>query len=236
MTGGRSSASHTAFTARLTQWWHDVVTDSLTARRGSEATGLWLGDSFEFAEVHVHPGHQARGTGRAMMHALAAGRPSGPPCCPRRTARPGPAPLPQPRLRRPAGRVQLPRRRPASRDHGGDAAAAGSAAGRLAAPARAGGRCRASRGSRSACRSEGPGPPRRAAARTCCTRISTPTSRTAALLSATAGQPVRQPRRQPRPRQQHHPLQRPHAGDRHDPGDDRHRTPPAAATRSRSRR
>jgi ribosomal protein S18 acetylase RimI-like enzyme len=57
------------------QWWHDVVTDNLTARRGSEAAGHWLGDSFEFAEVHVHPDHQARGTGRAMMHALAAGRP-----------------------------------------------------------------------------------------------------------------------------------------------------------------
>jgi len=57
------------------QWWHDVVTNNLTARRGSEAAGHWLGNSFEFAEVHVHPDHQARGTGRAMMHALAAGRP-----------------------------------------------------------------------------------------------------------------------------------------------------------------
>jgi len=57
------------------QWWHDVVTDNLTARRGRQAAGHWLGDSFEFAEVHVHPDHQARGTGRAMMHALAAGRP-----------------------------------------------------------------------------------------------------------------------------------------------------------------
>jgi ribosomal protein S18 acetylase RimI-like enzyme len=57
------------------QWWHDVVTNNLTAHRGSEAAGHWLGDSFEFAEVHVHPDHQARGTGRAMMHALAAGRP-----------------------------------------------------------------------------------------------------------------------------------------------------------------
>jgi ribosomal protein S18 acetylase RimI-like enzyme len=57
------------------QWWHDVVTDNLTARRGREAAGQWLGDSFEFAEVHVRPDHQARGTGRAMMHALAAGRP-----------------------------------------------------------------------------------------------------------------------------------------------------------------
>jgi ribosomal protein S18 acetylase RimI-like enzyme len=57
------------------QWWHDVVTDNLTARRGLDAAGHWLGDSFEFAEVHVHPDHQARGTGRAMMHTLAAGRP-----------------------------------------------------------------------------------------------------------------------------------------------------------------
>jgi ribosomal protein S18 acetylase RimI-like enzyme len=57
------------------QWWHDVVTNNLAAQRGREAAGHWLGDSFEFAEVHVHPDHQARGTGRAMMHALAAGRP-----------------------------------------------------------------------------------------------------------------------------------------------------------------
>ena len=57
------------------QWWHDVVTNNLTAQRGREAAGLWLGDSFEFAEVHVRPDHQARGTGRAMMHGLAAGRP-----------------------------------------------------------------------------------------------------------------------------------------------------------------
>ena len=57
------------------QWWHDVVADNLAARRGRQAAGHWLGDSFEFAEVHVHPDHQARGTGRAMMHALAAGRP-----------------------------------------------------------------------------------------------------------------------------------------------------------------
>ncbi len=57
------------------QWWHDVVTENLTARQGSEAAGRWLGDSFEIAEVHVRPDHQGRGTGRAMMHALAARRP-----------------------------------------------------------------------------------------------------------------------------------------------------------------
>jgi len=57
------------------QWWHDVVRQSLAARHGSEAAYLWLGDSFEFAEVHVRPAHQGQGTGRAMMHTLAAGRP-----------------------------------------------------------------------------------------------------------------------------------------------------------------
>jgi GNAT superfamily N-acetyltransferase len=57
------------------QWWHDVVRKSLTAQRGGEVADRWLGDSFEFAEVHMRPEHQGRGTGRAMMHALAAGRP-----------------------------------------------------------------------------------------------------------------------------------------------------------------
>ena len=57
------------------QWWHDVVRQSLAAQHGSDAAGRWLGDSFEFAEVHVRPVYQGRGTGRAMMHRLAAGRP-----------------------------------------------------------------------------------------------------------------------------------------------------------------
>ena len=52
-----------------------MVAENLTAQRGSEAAGQWLGDSFEIAEVHVRPDHQGRGTGRAMMHVLAAGRP-----------------------------------------------------------------------------------------------------------------------------------------------------------------
>jgi GNAT superfamily N-acetyltransferase len=57
------------------QWWHDVVRQNLTAQQGSDAAGRWLGDSFEFAEVHVRPVYQGRGTGRAMMHRLATGRP-----------------------------------------------------------------------------------------------------------------------------------------------------------------
>ena len=57
------------------QWWHDVVRENLTAHHGRETAGHWLGDSFEFAEVHVRPGHQGQGTGRAMMQTLASGRP-----------------------------------------------------------------------------------------------------------------------------------------------------------------
>ena len=56
------------------QWWHDVVRSTLTTQRGEQAARYWLGDSFEIAEVHVHPDHQGRGIGRAMMHALTAGR------------------------------------------------------------------------------------------------------------------------------------------------------------------
>ncbi len=54
------------------QWWYDVVHASLAAERGSGPASWWLGDCFEVAEVHVHPGHQGRGAGRAMMHRLAA--------------------------------------------------------------------------------------------------------------------------------------------------------------------
>ena len=57
------------------QWWHELVRRSLATQRSGEVASHWLADSFEFAEVHVHPGHQGRGTGRAMMHTLAGGRP-----------------------------------------------------------------------------------------------------------------------------------------------------------------
>lgn len=55
------------------QWWHDVVRGSLAAERGTDTASWWLGDCFEVAEVHVHPRHQGRGAGRAMMSRLAAG-------------------------------------------------------------------------------------------------------------------------------------------------------------------
>jgi ribosomal protein S18 acetylase RimI-like enzyme len=61
------------------QWWHDVVRTGLTAAAGQHVAAAWLADSFEVAEVHVRPGYQRRGIGRAMVLGLTAG-------CPRRTA------------------------------------------------------------------------------------------------------------------------------------------------------
>jgi GNAT superfamily N-acetyltransferase len=61
------------------QWWHDLVLARLTAEHGAVAADHWLGDSFEVAEVHVHPDFQGCGTGRAMVLRLVAE-------CPERTA------------------------------------------------------------------------------------------------------------------------------------------------------
>lgn len=55
------------------QWWHDVVTEELR-RRDPDAVQPWFADSFEIAEVHVHPGWQGRGIGRAMLERLTAAR------------------------------------------------------------------------------------------------------------------------------------------------------------------
>lgn len=56
------------------QWWHDVVRSGITARAGASVALTWLEDVMEIAEVHVHPSYQARGIGRRMVLALAAGR------------------------------------------------------------------------------------------------------------------------------------------------------------------
>ena len=56
------------------QWWHDQVRDALRRQHGRAGADAWMGDSFEIAEVHVHPGHQGRGTGRQMMLSLTAAR------------------------------------------------------------------------------------------------------------------------------------------------------------------
>jgi ribosomal protein S18 acetylase RimI-like enzyme len=61
------------------QWWHDVVRAGLTVAAGSQVATAWLADSFEIAEVHVHPEFQRRGIGRAMLLRLTAD-------CPHRTA------------------------------------------------------------------------------------------------------------------------------------------------------
>jgi GNAT superfamily N-acetyltransferase len=61
------------------QWWHDVVRSGITVAAGGRAADAWLTDTFEIAEVHVHPEHQGQGIGRAMLLSLTAG-------CPYRTA------------------------------------------------------------------------------------------------------------------------------------------------------
>lgn len=52
------------------QWWHDLVRSALTRMGGYDLAQTWLGDSFEVAEVHVHPDYQGRGIGRRMVPAL----------------------------------------------------------------------------------------------------------------------------------------------------------------------
>jgi ribosomal protein S18 acetylase RimI-like enzyme len=56
------------------QWWHDVVAAALTARAGQALAAGWLADSFEIAEVHVHPDFHRRGIGRRLVLGLAEGR------------------------------------------------------------------------------------------------------------------------------------------------------------------
>jgi GNAT superfamily N-acetyltransferase len=52
------------------QWWHDLVRSALVTAGGRGLAHAWLDDSFEVAEVHVHPGYQGRGVGRTMVPAL----------------------------------------------------------------------------------------------------------------------------------------------------------------------
>lgn len=57
------------------QWWHDIVYQALVDKGGPAHAEEWLGDSFEVAELHVHPEHQRHGVGRALLVTLCAGRP-----------------------------------------------------------------------------------------------------------------------------------------------------------------
>ncbi|MEZ7005946.1 N-acetyltransferase family protein [Streptomyces sp. AD55] len=50
-------------------WWSTVVEPYLRAERNDG----WLDDSFVITELHVHPDHQNRGTGRALITTLTAG-------------------------------------------------------------------------------------------------------------------------------------------------------------------
>lgn len=52
------------------QWWHDLVRSALTNAGGRNFARQWMAESFEVAEVHVHPDYQGRGIGRAMVPAL----------------------------------------------------------------------------------------------------------------------------------------------------------------------
>lgn len=56
------------------QWWHDVVEQALAEVGGTEHAAAWLTDTFEVAELHVHPAHQGRGVGRGLLTGLCAGR------------------------------------------------------------------------------------------------------------------------------------------------------------------
>jgi ribosomal protein S18 acetylase RimI-like enzyme len=57
------------------QWWHDVVHQAVAERRGETSAHDWLGDALELAEVHVHPDHQGKGIGRALVLTVCRGRP-----------------------------------------------------------------------------------------------------------------------------------------------------------------
>jgi len=52
------------------QWWHDLVRSALAKAGGRDFAQQWMAESFEVAEVHVHPDYQGQGIGRAMVPAL----------------------------------------------------------------------------------------------------------------------------------------------------------------------
>src|SRR3954449_12807865 len=52
-----------------THWWSTVVEPYLRARGHDD----WLDDSFVITELHVHPGHQNRGVGRALITTITDG-------------------------------------------------------------------------------------------------------------------------------------------------------------------
>ncbi len=57
------------------QWWHDVVRGAVTELGGAAHAAGWLDDSFEVAELHVHPAAQGKGLGRLLITTLCDGQP-----------------------------------------------------------------------------------------------------------------------------------------------------------------
>lgn len=60
------------YLGRAGQWWHDRVRAALTPEQRID----WLDGSFEVCELHVRPGHQGTGLGRALVTHLLAGPPA----------------------------------------------------------------------------------------------------------------------------------------------------------------
>lgn len=59
------------YTSERGGWWRDIVTDALDDAVVEE----WFSDCFEFVELAVHPGAQARGVGSSLHDALLGGIP-----------------------------------------------------------------------------------------------------------------------------------------------------------------
>ncbi|HMC72301.1 MAG TPA: GNAT family N-acetyltransferase, partial [Mycobacteriales bacterium] len=51
-------------------WWHDVVTRALAQKDGRKVARDWLDDSFELAELHVHPSRHGEGIGRRVLESV----------------------------------------------------------------------------------------------------------------------------------------------------------------------
>jgi ribosomal protein S18 acetylase RimI-like enzyme len=56
------------------QWWHDLVSYALASLPYPPNGAKWLTDSFEVAELHVHPAYQGAGIGCGLLLRLTAGR------------------------------------------------------------------------------------------------------------------------------------------------------------------
>ena len=51
-------------------WWHDVVARALGQQVGRRDAREWLDDSFEVAELHVHPSRHGEGIGRRVLESV----------------------------------------------------------------------------------------------------------------------------------------------------------------------